>query len=188
MLIYSSLQHLDFVSLTYHSFFWSTANFCKPKQRCFCHCVLFLPFTMPPIQRSFSLLFPPSPILCLSILFCAAHTLGEQTNLAGSNNNKKRKEKEKKELFSGLEESSIFIWKEQSNLFSFYQEPRGMVMALKVSHSRKSDATKTKRERLAFLPSTQAPLNSDIKLIFNRTLFQHQAPVKNIHFYKVGFH
>ena len=109
MLIYSSLQHLDWVSLTYHSFFWSAANFRKPKQRCLCHCVLFLPYTMPSIQRSFSLLFPPSPILCLSILFCAAHTLGEQTNLAASNSNKKKERKRKKKLFSGLEDFSVFL-------------------------------------------------------------------------------
>lgn len=110
MLIYSSLQHLDWVSLTYHSY-WSAANFRKPNQRCSCHCILFLhtPWLQSKGLFHFSLLPPPFFVSASSSVPPTHLESREQTNLAGSNNNKKKGKKKKRKLFSGLEDSSIFL-------------------------------------------------------------------------------
>lgn len=125
--------------------------------------VFFTSFLPPPFFVSASSSLPPTQL-----------ESREQTNLAGSNNKKKQGKKNK--LFSGLEDSllSIFIWRQQSNLFSFYQEPNGTAMAPRVSFSEISPEANN-GGRLAFLPDTQAPLNKNIKLIFHCASFQHQA-------------
>lgn len=101
--------------------------------------LLFFPYTVPPIQRSFSLLFRPSLILCLSILFCASYALGEQrADQSGRLKQQQKKQRKGKRILC------IFIWREQSNLFSFHREPKRMAMAPKVSCSHKPTPTKTR--------------------------------------------
>lgn len=111
MLMYSPLQLLDWVSLTYHSFFWSAANFLKPKQHCSCHCASSSRTPCLQSKGLFHFSFLPPPILCLSNLFCAAHTLGEwRADQSGKlkQQQKKGKKRGKKKSFSGLEDSSVF--------------------------------------------------------------------------------
>lgn len=179
MLIYSSLQHVDLASLTYHSFIWSAANFCKPKQSCLCHC--FSSSHTPCLQSKglfhFSFV-PPSFFVSASSSVPPTHLESrEQTNLAGSNNNKKSKEKGK--------ESSVFL-SGGSNQISFpFTGNQSEWQWLPRSHVLTNQPQQKQEEGLAFFPNTQATLSKNIKLVFNYVFFQHQASVKNIHFYKV---
>lgn len=74
---------------------------------------LFLPYPMPPIQRSFSLLLPPSPnSLSQQPLLCRPHTWRVESSpiwQAQITTKKGKKRKKKKKLFSGLEDSSVFL-------------------------------------------------------------------------------
>lgn len=106
---------------------------------------LFLPCTMPPIQRSFSLLLPPSPnSLSQQPLLCRPHTWRAESRpiWQAQITTKKGKKRKKEVVFWPRRLLCIFIWREQSNLFSFHQEPKGMAMDPKASHSHKSALTK----------------------------------------------
>lgn len=184
--MYSPLQHLDWASLTYHSLLWSAANFRKPKQlQLLLPLCLFLPYTMPPIQRSFSLLLPPSPnSLSLQPLLCRPHTWRVESRpiWQAQVTTKKGKKRGEKVVFWPRKLLCVFIWREQANLFSFHHEPKGMAMDPKASHSHKSALTKI---RGWYFFWTHRHLWIGTSSFFS-TSFQPQAPVKNISFYKVG--
>lgn len=116
---------------------------------------LFLPYTMPPIQRSFSLLLPPSPnSLSQQPLLCRPHTWRVESRpiWQAQITTKKRKEKGKKKVvFWPRRLLCIFIWREQSNLISFHHEPKGMAMDPKALHSHKSALTKIRGKGWYFL-------------------------------------
>lgn len=121
MLIYSPLQHPDWVSLTYHSFFWSAANFRKPKH-CSCHCASssHTPCLQSKGLFHFSFL-PPSPnSLSQQPLLCRPHTWRAESRpiWQAQITTKKGKRRGKKKSFSGLEDSYIFL-SGRSNQISF---------------------------------------------------------------------
>lgn len=85
---------------------------------------------------------------------------------------KKRKEKKKKLLFSGLEDSSVFLSGGSNQIsFPFTRNQKEWWCLLTFSQI---SPDKNEGERLAFLLDTQAPLNRNMKLIFNHAFFQHQ--------------